>query len=307
LKKVLYLKAIFFIIVTIFLQGCINNINYDTKIVNLEKAKQITKKDKYILKRKVAIARFGNEAQYGKSALFGLNTNYNAQIQATDILSAKLASTEKFLLLDNSKYLDQNKSMDIDADYMIIGSVTEFGRRNFSEIGLITRVKTQVAYAKVSVRVIDVKTKEVIFAQEGSGESKTEASKLYTLGSEMSYDSSLNDKAISSAISAVVDGIINKMLDNPWRSYILSNDTDIIIAGAKTQGVRIGDTFGIYTKGKSIKNPQTGIPIQLPGKKIATIKVASQFGNSYTNEGSICTLIDGDISKYNIKDLYVQK
>lgn len=268
------------------------------------------------LKRKVAIARFGNEAQYGKSALFGLNSDYNAEKQATDIFSAKLTQSGKFILLERNdinllhKELQvQNlQSMHIGADYLIVGSVSEFGRKDMSDTGLFSRVKVQTAYAKVSVRLIDVKTGQIVFAQEGSGEATSEAGSAFGMGKHVGYDSTLNDKAISAAISSVVDGIMQNLLSKPWRSYVLSMENDaVIIAGGMKQGLKIGDQFAVYTNGKSIKNPQTGITMELPGSKIAVIKVVSQFGNTETNEGSVCQVVTGNLSGYAIKDLYVEK
>lgn len=51
------------------------------------------------LKRKVAIGRFSNETQYGKG-LFYDKENDPMQKQALDILSTKLAASEKFILLE---------------------------------------------------------------------------------------------------------------------------------------------------------------------------------------------------------------
>lgn len=278
--------------------------------------KIMLKKKEPLLKRKVAIARFGNEAQYGKSALFGLNNNYNAEKQATDILSAKLTNSGKFILLerndiakiDNETQNYNLQSLKIGADYLIVGSVSEFGRKNMSDTGVFSRSKIQVAYAKVSVRLIDVKTGQIVFAQEGSGEAKSEAGTAFGVGTHVGYDSTLNDKAISTAISSVVDGIMQNLLAKPWRSYVLSIEDDtVMIAGGMKQGLKVGETFSIYKKGKSIKNPQTGIPIELPGQKIASIKVIGQFGTSYTDEGSICQILNGNLKGVDINDIHVEK
>lgn len=276
----------------------------------------IMKKEEPKLKRKVAIARFGNEAQYGKSALFGINNNYNAEKQATDILSAKLASSGKFILLERNDIDKINnetntynlQSLKIGADYLIVGSVSEFGRKNISDTGVFSRSKTQVAYAKVSVRLIDVKTGQIIFAQEGAGESKSEAGTAFGVGKHVGYDSTLNDKAISTAISSVVDGIMQNLLSKPWRSYVLSVENNtVMIAGGKKQGLKINDNFSIYKKGRSIKNPQTGMMIELPGSKIASVNIISQFGTTYTDEGSICQITSGNLKGENTNDLYVEK
>jgi len=276
----------------------------------------VYKKQEPVLKRKVAIARFGNEAQYGKSALFGVNNNYNAEKQATDIISAKLAQSGKFILLERSdidkidKELSNHnlQSLNIGADYLIVGSVSEFGRKNMSDTGVFSRSKIQVAYAKVSVRLVEVKTGQIIFAQEGSGEAKSEAGTAFGVGTHVGYDSTLNDKAISTAISSVVDGIMQNLLNKPWRSYVLSIEKNsLIIAGGEKQGLLLGDIFSIYKKGKTIKNPQTGMNIELPGNKIASVKVVSQFGATYTDEGSVCEIISGNLQGRNINELYVQK
>lgn len=303
---------------TALFSGCATTTPLIVKVEQPTKAQPqiIMKKEEPKLKRKVAIARFGNEAQYGKSALFGINNNYNAEKQATDILSAKLARSGEFILLERNDIDKINnetntynlQSLKIGADYLIVGSVSEFGRKNISDTGVFSRSKTQVAYAKVSVRLIDVKTGQVIFAQEGAGEAKSEAGTAFGVGKHVGYDSTLNDKAISTAISSVVDGIMQNLLSKPWRSYVLSVENNtVMIAGGEKQGLKINDNFSIYKKGRSIKNPQTGMVIELPGSKIASVNIISQFGTTYTDEGSICQITSGNLKGENINDLYVEK
>lgn len=303
---------------TVILTGCATT---TPTVVNVEKPtsvqpKIVEQKQEPTLKRKVAIARFGNEAQYGKSALFGINNDYNAEKQATDILSAKLTQSGKFILLERSDLDKITKeamtfnlqSMNIGADYLIVGSVSEFGRKNVSDTGVFSRSKIQTAYAKVSVRLLDVKTGQVVFAQEGSGEADSEAGSAFGVGKHVGYDSTLNDKAISAAISSVVDGIMQNLMAKPWRSYVLSVENNgVIIAGGAKQGLKIGDTLSVIGQGKQMKNPQTGMMIELPGSKIAEIQVVSQFGSSDTDEGSVCQIVSGTISNALVKDIYVQK
>lgn len=316
LKKGINLVIALFI--AIFISGCAT---VTPNVVKVEKPtvvqpKIMVKEDEQILKRKVAIVRFGNEAQYGKSALFGTNNTYNAEKQATDILSAKLTQSGKFILLERSDLDKINKeiqthnleSLNIGADYLIVGSVSEFGRKNISDTGVFSRSKIQIAYAKVNVRLIEVKTGQIIFAQEGTGEAKSEAGTAFGVGKHVGYDSTLNDKAISTAISSLVDGIMRNLLNKPWKSFILSKERgSVLIAGGERQGLKIGDVFSVYKKGKNIKNPQTGMMIELPGTKIASIRVVSQFGSTYTDEGSVCQIIEGSLKGAKINDLYIQK
>lgn len=319
---VIFSKALFYALLICFLLTALISCGTTTPtIVHIEQQTVLPKHtdvkiETPILKRKVAIARFGNEAQYGKSNLFGMTNNYNAEKQATDILSAKLVNSGKFILLERSDIDLINKeinafnlkSLNIGADYLITGSVTEFGRKNMSDVGVFSRSNTQTAYAKISIRLIDVTTGEIIFAQEGAGESMSEAGTSFGLGKHTGYDSTLNDKAIAAAISGVVDGIMQNLLHKTWRSYVLSiADNIAIIAGGEKQGLKIDDTFNVYKKGSRITNPQTGMAVDLPGFKIATIKVISQFGTSYTNEGSQCEIMSGSLKGVDTNDIYVQK
>ena len=53
--------------------------------------------------------------------------------------------------------------------------------------------------------------------------------------------------------------VIENLLEKPWRSFILDiQDGTILIAGGKSQGIVVGDSFSVYKKGNTIKNPQTG-------------------------------------------------
>jgi curli biogenesis system outer membrane secretion channel CsgG len=267
------------------------------------------------LKRKVAIARFSNETKYGQSFFVDENKDVIGK-QAMDILSAKLASTEKFILLERADIDKINKelkmgdlsNLNISADYLIVGSVSEFGRKEVSDVGIFSRVKKQQAYAKVNVRLIDVYTGQIIYSAEGDGEAFSEAGTVMGVGARAAYDSSLNDKAISAAISKLVNNIIESLLDKPWRSYILSYEGgNYIISGGKTQGIRKDDIFGVYRKGKNVKNPQTGMFIELPGQLIGKIKVHTLLGSDPINEISLCSVLNGSIPFDNFSELYIQE
>ncbi|MFC1887177.1 CsgG/HfaB family protein [Candidatus Cloacimonadota bacterium] len=263
------------------------------------------------LKRKVSIARFSNETMYGQGGLF--NNNQNLGKQAMDILSTKLTKTGKFLLFERpdlellTNGEDELGSYNIVSDYLIVGSISEFGRKNTSETGIFSRTKKQTAYAKVNVRLINIKTGQVIYAEEGSGEAYSEVGTVLGAGEKAGYDSTLNDKALDAAISKLVSNIVENLLNDPWRSYILEKDEQIIISGGKTQNISEGDIFAVKKRGKTVKNPQTGLDLELPGEEIARIKIVSFFGQTAIEEISFCELVEGDLSEYDITDLYVEE
>jgi hypothetical protein len=236
--------------------------------------------------------------------------------QASDILAARITATEKFILLERidldkiSKELKFGNlgSLNIPADYLIIGSVSEFGRKEVSDVGVFSRVKRQVAYAKVNVRLIDVRTGQVIYSAEGDGEAQSEAGSVLGVGARAGYDSTLNDKAISAAISKLVNNIIETLMDKPWRSYLLANQgASYVISGGKSQGIRQGDSFGVYQRGNRIVNPQTGMPIELPGQLIAKIRVDSLAGDDPQNEVSFCSVVSGSVPGTDFRDYYIQE
>jgi len=246
------------------------------------------------LKRKVAIGRFSNETQYAKGVFYNKENDPMGK-QALDILSSKLAASGKFLLLernDLATLLEECQKGDagastIGADYMIIGSITEFGRKNTGKNGVFTSQKTQTVEASVAIRLVDVTTGLIIYSDEAKGSADLTTKTTMGVGGQAGFDATLSDKAISEAIGQLVENIINKCTDTPWKTYFLSCDDDaVLIAGGASQGIKEGMDFVIKTQGKKVKNPQTGIMVTLPGKQVGTVTVLSTAGETPETEFS---------------------
>lgn len=263
------------------------------------------------LKRKVAIGRFSNETQYAKG-LFYDKENDPMRKQAMDILSTKLAASEKFILLErddlNVLVEEGGASMNkLGADYIILGSITEFGRKVEGEQRVFSSTKTQTVEAGVSIRLVDVSTGLIIYSDEAKGFAETSAKQTMGLGGTAGFDATLSDKAISAALSQLVENIINKCLDKPWRSYILSVDQGaFIIGGGKSQGLQVNDTFAVYKKGREVVNPQTGIKIELPGEKVGKITLLSFYGDTPETEISFCSYEGAEIDPSTLSNYYIQ-
>lgn len=266
-----------------------------------------------VLKRKVAIGRFSNETQYGKGMFYD-RENDPMQKQATDFLMAKLNQSGKFILLERSDIdalvREKGDEMDkINADYLIIGSITKYGRKTEGQQKVFSSSKTQTVEAGVSIRIVDAATGLVIYSEEAEGYAETTSKEVLGIGGESGFDATLSDKAISAAISQLVENIIKKCTDQPWKSYILTiDDGNYVISGGKSQGIVDGDVFNVYAKGKVVKNPQSGANIELPGKKIGTVTVVMSTGETAETEISFCTY-DGEAleeehltTKYYISD-----
>ncbi|MFW6145629.1 MAG: CsgG/HfaB family protein [bacterium] len=274
-----------------------------SKTVEHQKTAEATKRG---LKRKVAIARFTNETRYGQSFFIDKNNDRIGK-QAVDILSSKLVETDKFILIERADLDKIEKELRMEnyaplknmADYLIVGSVTEFGRKDQGKVGVFSRTRRQIAFAKVHVRLIDVRTGQIIYSEEGEGKAFSEAGSIFGVGERAGYDSAVNDKALEAAITDLASNIIENLLDRPWRSYILGYDQDkVIIAGGKTQNIRKGDLFDVIQPGKKVKNPQTNMMITLPGKKVATLKSVKSAGETPETEVTFCKIVEGDLKRF---------
>lgn len=267
------------------------------------------------LKRKVAIARFSNETTYAKGVFYDKENDPLGK-QTLDILSAKLAASGKFILLERSdldsvnaeKELSGITSQTVGADYLIIGSLTKYGRKNTGETGLASRVKRQTVEAGVAIRLVDVSSGQIIYSEEANGSAETETKTVLGMGNQAGFDATLSDKAIEAAISQLVENIINNCMDRPWRSYFISVEGDsVLISGGKNQGLKAGDKFDVLLRGKMVKNPQTGMMIELPGSKVGSVTVIQTGGSDPVNEWSLVSLDAQGVSSENVSAYIIQE
>jgi curli biogenesis system outer membrane secretion channel CsgG len=256
------------------------------------------------VKRKIAIGRFSNETRYGRTFVTDANLDPLGK-QASDILASRLVASKQFLVFERPDIArvsaEQSLSKDtglIGVDALILGSVTEFGRSTTGKTGFLSATKVQNAHAKVELRLVDVKTGYVFFSASGTGEASTESGEIAGFGSSADYDGSLNDKAISAAISDVIGRMMTKLKERPWKSDILKAEGDTVyISGGALQGIVPGSTLHVYEAGESIQSGQTGLTIALPPTPIATIRVTSNFGDSEVNEGSVALVTSGIVTE----------
>jgi len=277
--------------------------------VAAQSAAQVPQGHRY--KTKIAIARFTNESNYGRSLLTDQDLDRIGK-QASDMLMSRLVLSGKFLVLErpDAAKLEREQKLAggslVGADTVIAGSVTEFGRSVGGKSGFLSSTKVQTARAKVDIRLVDVRNGLAYFSANGAGEASTESGEVAGFGSHAEYDATLNDRAIGAAISDVVDRLVEKLSDRPWRSDILElRGTQLLIAGGERQGLRPGDTLAVLQSTGTAKSKQSGFEIALPPRNVATVRVLSLFGDSETNEGSICEVTSGSVDAGALEALYV--
>lgn len=265
-------------------------------------------------KRKVAIARFSNESNYGRSLMTDQDYDRIGK-QASDMLASKLITTNKFIVFERTDLSKIQREQAISGtadligvDALIIGSVTEFGRSIGGKQGFLSSTKVQTARAKVEARLVDVKTGQAFFSAAGVGEASTESGEIAGYGSRADYDATLNDRAISAAISDMLDKVVSTFGERPWKTDILEiQDGLVYISGGQKQGIKIGDVLQVMEQGATVKSKQSGFNINLPAKKIAEVRVISFFGDNENNEGSVCEISSGNVSQLSLGKIYVEE
>jgi len=263
-------------------------------------------------KLKVAVGRFTNETNYGRSLLSDADLDRIGK-QASDMLMSRLIQSGQFVVLERTDLSKLQREHEIagagklvGADTLIIGSVTEFGRSVSGKAGFLSSTKVQAAKAKVDIRLVDAKTGHAYFSAIGAGEANTESGEIAGFGSRAAYDATLNDRAIGAAISDVIDRLVSKLSDRKWKTDILEvKDGQVFISGGKMQGLMEGDVLAAMVAGATVKSKQTGFDVTLPAKKVATLKVVGLFGETETDEGAVCEVTGGTIPKPLSPKLFV--
>ena len=106
------------------------------------------------------------------------------------------------------------------AQFVLTGDVTEFGRKETGDqqlFGILGRGKTQVAYSKVSINVVNVLTSEVVFSVQGAGEYALSNREIIGFGGTASYDSTLNGKVLDLAIREAVNRLVEGIERGAWK------------------------------------------------------------------------------------------
>jgi len=174
----------------------------------------------------IAVGKFDNRSSF----LQGLFTDGEDRLgsQGKTILMTHLQQTNRFTVLDRDNMEEAKREAEIRGEaqelmgavYIITGDVSEFGRREVSDhqlFGILGRGKRQIAYAKVSLNVVDISTTEVVYSAQGAGEYELSDREVLGFGTTAGYDSTLNGKVLDLAIREAVDGLTYGIDSGVWK------------------------------------------------------------------------------------------
>jgi len=174
----------------------------------------------------ISVGKFDNRSSY----LTGVFSDGIDRIgnQAKTILISHLQQTGRFSVLDRANLseikqeagFNQSEQQIKGARYVITGDVTEFGRKTVGDrqlFGILGRGKQQIAYAKVTLNVVDVNNSEVVFSVAGAGEYSLSNREIIGFGGTAGYDATLTSKVLDLSIREAVDNLVTGIQNGNWR------------------------------------------------------------------------------------------
>lgn len=177
-------------------------------------------------KSSLAIGKFDNRSTF-MTGMFASGVD-RLGAQSRTILITHLQQSNRFSVMDRDNLNEIKEEARLSgraqqlkgAAYVITGDVTEFGRKETGDqqlFGILGRGKTQIAYSKVSLNVIDPVTSEVIFSVQGAGEYALSNREVIGFGGTTGYDSTLNGKVLDLAIREAVNRLVDGIEQGAWK------------------------------------------------------------------------------------------
>jgi curli biogenesis system outer membrane secretion channel CsgG len=173
----------------------------------------------------LVVANFQNRSTYQRGIFSDGKDRLGSQ--AKTILKTHLQQTGRFRIVDRDNMSAISEEAQISgeaqslrgAEIAVGGDVTEFGRRTTGDkqlFGILGSGKEQVAYAKVALNLIDVRTSEVIFSVQGAGEYALSNREVIGFGGSAGYDATLNGKVLNFAITEAVNNLVDALENGEW-------------------------------------------------------------------------------------------
>ena len=177
-------------------------------------------------KSTIAVGKFDNRSTF----LRGLFSDGVDRLgsQAKTILITHLQQSNRFVVVDRENMSEIQQEAKLrgkeqklsGAQFVLTGDVTEFGRKETGDqqlFGILGRGKTQVAYSKVTVNVVNALTSEVVFSVQGAGEYALSNREIIGFGGTASYDSTRNGKVLDLAIREAVNRLVEGVERGAWK------------------------------------------------------------------------------------------
>ena len=149
--------------------------------------------------------------------------------QAKTALISHLQQSQRFAVQDRDNMTETGQEAKIagtaqqlrSANFVVTGDITEFGRKEVGDhqlFGLLGRGKSQIAYAKVTLNIVNSLTSEIVFSARGAGEYELSNREVLGFGGTASYDATLNGKVLDLAMREAVNNLVSARDAEQWGS-----------------------------------------------------------------------------------------
>jgi curli biogenesis system outer membrane secretion channel CsgG len=173
----------------------------------------------------VAVGKFDNRSSFKRGVFSDGVDRLGSQAKTT--LIAHLQQSQRFSVLDRDNMSETSQEAKLQgtaqklrgASYVVTGDISEFGRKEVGDhqlFGLFGRGKTQIAYAKITLNIVNSLTAEVVYSARGAGEYELSNREVLGFGGTASYDATLNGKVLDLAMRQAVDDLVTAKDGGQW-------------------------------------------------------------------------------------------
>ena len=173
----------------------------------------------------MSVGKFENRSSFMRGVFTDGGDRLGSQAKTT--LIAHLQQSQRFNVLDRENLAETKQEAQFQAraqtikgaDYVLTGDITEFGRKDVGDVqlfGILGRGKTQVAYAKVTLNIVNALTSEIVFSARGAGEYELSNREVVGFGGTAGYDATLNGKVLDLAIREAVNSLVTGLDGGQW-------------------------------------------------------------------------------------------
>ncbi|MEP0355525.1 CsgG/HfaB family protein [Paraglaciecola sp.] len=249
---------------------------------------------------RVAIVDFENRTQYRTS--WRLNTG------AADMLTTELVKATKLDVFERERMSSILKEQDfgqsgridpstaaeigrlIGVDFIVTGAITEFGVSTSGGGGGGVNIGKKNFMASVDVRIIDVNTGQIVFADTGTGKKSSTNVKVFGFGGGEKNNTKNETASLRRAMKDLAQkigdaGLENKLSSTSANPVPATNSKDTLIAyidddevtlnKGYSSNLEVGKIYKVRRPTGSIKDPNTGRVIKVKYKTLGKVKITA--------------------------------
>lgn len=165
----------------------------------------------------VSVGKFENRSNFMRGIFSDGVDRLGSQAKTT--LVAHMQQSQRFRVLDRENMSEARQEAQLQAraqtikgaDFVVTGDISEFGRKEVGDhqlFGLLGRGKSQIAYAKITLNIVNSLTSEVVYSARGAGEYELSNREVIGFGGTAGYDATLNGKVLDLAMREAVNNLV---------------------------------------------------------------------------------------------------